>query len=81
MPLLRSAASDVTAYIKAAAQYIPTGGRGKPAPIVGLGAVVRTSLVGIRMSPSSTTLVIPSIIPVAVPVAAVVTLANSGTQE
>jgi hypothetical protein len=33
------------------------------------------------MSPSSTALVIPSIIPVAVPVAAVVTLANSGTQD
>jgi len=63
------AASDVTSYIKAAAQYVPPGG-GKPqsqsarniAPIYGLGASVRASLVGMRMSPTSTCLVIPSIL-------------------
>ena len=58
----------MTAYIKAAAQYVPTGMGGKlsksgqNAPsILGLGAAIRTSLVGATVSPSSTTLVIPYI--------------------
>jgi len=88
MPLLRIAASDVTSYVKAAAQYVPSGGEGNPskpgrdmAPIAGLGAIVRASLAGIRGSPRSTTLVIPSIIPVPSALSSVVppVVVTSGT--
>ena len=63
MPLLRPSAADFTAYVKAAAQYVPAGsqaksGKGTVVP-ASLGATVRTSVVGATASPASTALVLP----------------------
>ena len=89
MPLLRPAPSDITSYKRLAAQYVAAGGGGKPsasgrgAPsILALGAAVRTSLVGVTISPKSTTLVIPYLntaVVASAPAAVVFSLAYAGT--
>jgi hypothetical protein len=89
MPLLPTAASDITSYIRAAAQYVPSGGGNTHAqsargvtPIYGLGAKIRASLVGMKISPTSTGLVIPSIIavvPLVVPPVVPPVVITSGT--
>jgi DNA-binding beta-propeller fold protein YncE len=86
MPVLRPSGSDFTSFVKATAQYVAPGSGGKVSKsggvsvaLPGLGAVVRTSLVGITASPRSTTLIIPSIIAVVAAVTtAVVTWVNGG---
>ena len=70
MPVLRPSGSDFTSFVKAAAQYVPAGGGGKPSksggvPVAlpGLGAVVRTSQVGALASPTTSAVVINGVTP------------------
>jgi len=70
MPVLRPSGSDFTSFVKAAAQYVPSGGGGKPSKsggvpvsLPGLGAVVRTSQVGALASPTTSAVVINGITP------------------
>jgi len=70
MPVLRPSGSDFTSFVKAAAQYVPAGGAGKPSKsggvpvsLPGLGAVVRTSQVGALASPTTSAVVINGITP------------------
>ena len=66
MPLLRQSGSDFTSFVKAAAQYVPSGGAAakpsKSGGVVvakpGLGAVIRTSQVGAVASPTTCAVVI-----------------------
>jgi len=71
MPVLRPSGSDFTSFVKASAQYVPAGGGGKVSKSAGggvviasLGAVAKASVVAIRASPRTSTLIIPSIIAV-----------------
>lgn len=67
MPLLRAAASDATALVKALAQYVPAGRVAKISkpsrdiyPVVGLGALARASRIGSLLSPTTTVLAVTS---------------------
>ena len=72
MPVLKPSASDFTALVKTAAQYVPAGrggkasksGRGEMLAPPSLGAIARASLVAIRANPGSTVLTLPYIIPI-----------------
>ena len=93
MPILRPSSSDFTSFVKAAAQYVPAGGGGKvsksggvPVALPGLGAIIRTSLVGALASPSTSALIMDG--PTSSPAAAAVirvllgivtTIAGSGS--
>jgi sugar lactone lactonase YvrE len=95
MPILRPSSSDFTSFVKAAAQYVAPGRTAKVSKsggvsvaLPGLGAVVRTSLVGALASPSTSAVIINGVTPRPSTVAAVVvrvllgivtTLAGSGT--
>jgi len=91
MPVLRPSGSDFTSFVKAAAQYVPAGGGGKPSKSggvsvakPGLGAVIRTSQVGALASPTTSAVVIngitPSVsAPPSVPPPSGLTLTQSGT--
>jgi len=79
MPVLRPSSSDFTSFVKAAAQYVPSGGGGKvsrsggvPVALPGLGAVVRTSQVGALASPRTSAVFINGITPPPVVAPAVV---------
>jgi len=68
MPVLRPSGSDFTSFVKASAQYVPAGGAGKASKSAGggvvvasLGAVAKASVVAIRASPSTSTLILPYI--------------------
>ena len=71
MPVLRPSGSDFTSFVKAAAQYVPSGGAAakpsKSGGVVvakpGLGAVVRTSQVGALASPTTSAVVINGVTP------------------
>ena len=71
MPKLRPSGSDFTSFVKAAAQYVPSGGGGKVSKSGGgmmkapaaLGAVVRASQVGALSSPTTSAVVINGITP------------------
>jgi hypothetical protein len=71
MPLLRQSGSDFTSFVKAAAQYVPSGGAAakpsKSGGVVvakpGLGAVIRTSQVGALASPTTCAVVINGVTP------------------
>jgi hypothetical protein len=70
MPVIKPAASDYTAFVKASAQYVGAGsnavvsksGRGMTAP-PGLGASVRASFVGLKSSPSTSALILQYVNP------------------
>ena len=70
MPVLRPSGSDFTSFVKAAAQYVPSGTTAKASKSggvsvakPGLGAVVRTSQVGALASPTTSAVVINGITP------------------
>ena len=70
MPVIKPAASDYTAFVKASAQYVGAGsnavvsksGWGMTAP-PGLGASVRASFVGLKSSPSTSALILQYVNP------------------
>ena len=79
MPVLRPSGSDFTSFVKAAAQYVPAGGGGKPSKsggvsvaLPGLGAIVRASQVGALASPTTSAVVINGVTPPATVAAAVI---------
>ena len=64
MPVLRPSSSDFTSFVKAAAQYVAPGRTAKVSKsggvsvaLPGLGAIIRTSLVGALASPSTSALI------------------------
>jgi serine/threonine-protein kinase len=64
MPILRPSSSDFTSFVKAAAQYVAPGRTAKVSKsggvsvaLPGLGAIIRTSLVGALASPSTSALI------------------------
>jgi len=71
MPLLRPAASDFTATVKAIAQYVAPGATAKASRSGGgmisvppsLGAIARTSQVGALMSPTTSAVIINGVTP------------------
>jgi len=87
MPVLRPSGSDFTSFVKAAAQYVPSGGGGKVSKsggvsvaLPGLGAVVRTSQVGALASPRTSAVIINGITPKPIVASAVVPAAIPGIQ-
>lgn len=70
MPMLRPSGSDFTSFVKATAQYVPSGGTKKASKSAAgavtapasLGAVVRTSRVGALVSPTTTNAIINGLV-------------------